>query len=771
MHVRIAQGERIVIKTRLCGTCKYVECTFVPSQLAAHADIVIIGEAPGAEEERAGMPFVGPSGRMLRKTLTDTGFDMSKISIMNTVRCRPPENETPGKKAVSACTQQFLFNEIQTANPKTIVCAGAVAAAVFPGDTWQGIPVVKIYHPAALLYDPSKEPKFRQDIRKLYNTMYPKKAERELIVIDTMDGIEIVRKWIADKKIVACDIETNGTLDPFALHARILCVAFGDSKIGYSVSLDKDTDPVFTEQAATFVKEMLLDASKTYIFHRCWFDVKFLQARGFEVKKYTDTRLMSFLLNENRKEHGLKELTSEFIGPYEYQMEAKNRHEFGLYNAEDVVNTHKLYEIFAGQMTPGLTKVLNRIILPAMPVINEMMLTGMRIDQNVAKALKKELQKDRDEAYNELLNKFKVFRGINLASPDQMQAVLYGALKKTPVKKTKTGFSVDEETMNTYAYEGEEWARLIVRMRKQEKLLSTYVDKIPGMVNVDGRIRTQFDPMGTVTGRYNSKAPNLQNIPRDDRIYRMFVADEGKQLIYFDFAALELRVACSIAYERKMIQAFNDKIDLHIRTATFITGKKPEAITKEERQLAKGASFGLLYGQQAEGLKRYLFDKFNIDIALEEAERIREVFFEAYNGLPLWHNRVAEEVRNTCQVAYPTGRLRRFPQVKALGKVPGEVFRQAVNSPVQGSGNDVVVFSTYNLHRLIKKRKLPVKFVLTVHDSVIMEAEDSTGIVDEVKDLMDVVLAEVLPNDDLFRWIKVPMCVEWKTGKSWGDLK
>jgi len=352
-----------------------------------------------------------------------------------------------------------------------------------------------------------------------------------------------------------------------------------------------------------------------------------------------------------------------------------------------------------------------------------------------------------------------------------MQAVIFEVLKEKPVRETKTGYSVDEETLNTYAYENKEWAKLIIKIRKQDKLLSTYVDKMPGLVKMDGRIRTQFDPIGTVAGRASSSNPNLQNIPRDNRIYKMFVADEGKLLLYFDFAALELRVACSIAHEKKMIEAFNSDIDLHKRTATFITKKKMEEITKDERQLAKGVSFGLLYGQQAEGLKRYLFDKFDIDISLDEAERIREVFFSQYTALPLWYKRVTEEIAGTYQIVYPTGRIRRFPQIKMLGKVPGEIFRQAVNAPVQGSGNDCVVFTMSNLHRLIKKRRMPAKFVLTVHDMVMLEMDDDQGVVDEIKDLTEMILTDVLPNDDMFKWLRVKLAVEFKQGKSWGDLK
>jgi uracil-DNA glycosylase family 4 len=683
----------MVKESMLCRNCRYKDCVVVPNYKVEGAEILIVGEAPGEKEEYHGIPFVGPAGSLLRQTLKGAGFDMKKVALCNAVMCRPPKNETPKRQEIEMCSRQFLFKDILEMAPKRIVCVGAVASSVFEGDTWQGIPVEKIMHPAAVLYSPNKEGKFKSEVKKIYNVMHPGEMKKELFVVNDDAGLKEVGTWLEKnaEDIVACDIETT-SLDPFDQNAQLLCVAFGYRSKAYSISLD-GKDQVFVEKASRLIKERLMDKKTTYIFHRCWFDVKFLESRGFRVASYTDTRLMAFLINENRMEYGLKDLVAEYIGKYEYTLEEKDRHKFGEYNAEDAFFTYKLYQILQKQMTPEIENVLNKIILPCIPALNEMMLTGIKIDQKYAGKLKKDTLARREEAFKELTTKFKVFRGINLGSNPQMQTVLFQVLKEEPIKKTKTGFSVNEETLNTYAYKGKEWAKMILAVRKQEKLLSTYVEKIPKMVNYDGRIRTQFDPTGTQTGRLSSKKPNLQNIPRDSKIYRMFVADDGKGFLYFDFAAIELRIACSIAKEPRMIEAFRDGIDLHKRTAAMITGKETEAITKNERQLAKGVSFGLLYGQGADGLKRYLFDKFDIDIPMEEAERIRGVFFKNYNALPAWYARVREEVWKTHQIKYPTGRVRRFPQVKMLGKVPGEIFRQAVNAPVQGClGGDTRVF-------------------------------------------------------------------------------
>jgi len=1120
-------------KTNLCKTCKYKDCPLVPNWKIKDPDLLIVGEAPGEDEVRSGIPFTGSSGQLMRKILRETGFQMSRIAICNTCKCRPPENATPKEKEIALCAGQFLFQEIEEMRPKAILCVGAIASSAFNKDKrlkdvigeareWHGMRMMSTYHPAYLLYYPEAESKFRRDLRQLYNILYPVKHERRFVVVDTLEGLAEVKKWAHGKTLMGSDIETNKTLDPFDVNSKILCISFGDDQVSYSISLDKDNDPVYMSEATAFVKQLLGDPHVTHIFHRCWFDVKFLKSRGIDVKRYTDTRLKSFLLNENRLEHGLKELVSEYIGEYSYTMEEKDRHKFGLYNClngnakvmladgrtekikkivskmmavdvlsrdtegnlssahvvgwhrhvdkntkwllvrtqnsryvrhegtvctpdhkwytqrgwvradaltqtgdstfapdrvmmpyqghddfihgtllgdgyiskkdflvirqnckeyaeekaehigkvckaykcrggykpgattyyaevpvsrewrnrfygkngvkifvpptsweaiaiwygddgclasgcaprfavhsfdvqavaewfrewlrkhggkgsvsiynkgnvaltgsdcalffavishylpasvqyklpsryrgkynnwlknrsaqwaqvdyvreynpkkhtatrglksvqycievdnsthtfftidgavancEDAWSTYKLNQIFDKSMTPGLQNVLDRIILPVIPVLNEMMLTGMEVDIPYAKKLVKTTIKDREKAYHELLKEHKIFRGINLNSGPQMQSVIFGALKEASVKKTKTGESLDETVMNHFAYAGKTWARKILEIRGFDKLLSTYIKKIPKMVNVDGRIRTQFDPMGTVTGRLSSSEPNLQNIPRDNRVYRMFVASKDKVFFYFDFSQMELRIGCSIANELKMIDAFKHpvdaeghKIDLHIRTAMMIKSKKASEITKDDRQLAKGTSFGLLYGQGAEGLKQYLFDKFGIDIPLKEAERIRKIFFDTYTGLPLWYRRVQGDLMTNHQIIYPTGRIRRFPQIAALGKVTGDIFRRGVNAPVQGSAGDTVLFVMAHLHRLIAKRKMPSKFVNQVHDSVLLEMDNSKALIDDTKELVELVIKDVVQNDSMFRWIKVPLECEYKVGQNWGEL-
>ncbi len=1141
------------MKTNLCQGCKYINCTYVPPIKVPHASLLLIGEAPGATEEQQGVPFIGASGQYVRNILRETGYNLQDVAITNSCLCRPPDNETPAKKEYDLCSQQFLFRFIDEVSPKAILCLGQVAAKAFVKSKnltevsgqlmdYKGSKVLCTFHPSAVLRSPEREPGFRRDIKQLYNATHYTELRRRFVYVKDLAGIEEVKAWIKTKDRSGTDIETanalgQGTLDPFDRGARVTMIAFGDDKVSFSIALDRDDDPAYMRTAVDFVAEQLRSKDNLNIFCRCWFDTKFMQARNMHTNNFTDIRIKSFLLNENRMTHGLKELVLEMIGPYQHSMDTKDRVEMAMYNAEDASNTYIINDKFDAQMTPKLRTVLTRIILPAIPILNEMMLTGFVIDQPYAKKLTRDLKKEKEDTHGGLLQKFPVFRGIKLSSTDQLSRIIFGPLKAKVLKENKTGPSLDEEVMNQYAFQGKEWAKLIVQMRKIDKLLSTYVEKMPAIVNDDGRLRCEFDVTGTVTGRLSSRNPNLQNIPRQDRIYRMFRAGPGKWLFYFDFSQIELRVGASVACEPKMIEAYRNGIDLHKQTAAFVCGKKPDEVTKEERQLAKGCidgeawvltkrgilklkdvlegdyiytgtryckvlvkkctgikqcttikgsvgikvkgtpdhdfltnrgwhsaklikdnirkdvswykaivavpseenaneyfvfpsvplykkktwhsnkvilpshccsdlalvlgfiaaegyigrkgvsihadaepkfkwdefamkarkifghsfkekdegsskkfylsgvdivkwmqangmagksqdkqipecimrngraaqgayvrglwygdgtirtsgeawtaseridsvsivlkssvlieqlqilllyngimsrqsvepiegygdfyrltimvcdigkfldfsgirgfdklpkgkqsidhifdnylmpvvsskertkkievydlevegdhrfvvngfivhncNFGLLYGQESEGLREYLFDKFSIEVSSERAVAIREAFFAQYTGLLAWYRRVRSEVKQNYQVEYPTGRLRRFPEVKALDFVPNNIMRMAVNAPVQGSANDIALFTASNLGRLRDKRKLPVKFVSAVHDSVIMEIDQSKDLAEEMRDLVEMTIKEVVPNDPLFKWLKVPLEADFKVGDNWGDL-
>jgi len=1034
-------------------------------------EILCVGEAPGRQEAHDLKPFVGPSGQLIRKMLLSAGFDPVKQAWANAVMCFPQAQpdpsksdnpayveptrgtfETPDKKDAQVCTQQNLLPLIDRLRPKSILCLGAVATSIFfdsrlkdvsgQAKTWNGIPVISTYHPSYVLRSPEKESVLRKDIQKLRVMLYPQGLRRKFFVVRDREMLERARRWLEEKMRpgtlrVGTDIETN-TLDPLDPHALIKCVGFGDDKQAYTIFINQK-DPVYNEQAVEYVRWLLARPDIVHSFCRSWFDVKFLLSKGITVNRFEDIQAKAFLLNENRYEYGLKELSLEYIGEYTNTMNDKDEEELGRYCGEDASNTYILDGIFDAKLRPGLRQVHDKVMMPMVPVINEMMLTGIKINKEYAKSLEKVVEKESADLREKLSKDYPVFNGINIHSPDQLQRIVYRVLNMKPTIKTKTGYSVGEPVLSHFAEEGQRWAQLILDIRGKDKLLSTYVKAIPRQVSFDGRIRTEYNLIGARTGRLcvspdtliemprdmekypngvplrqvkpgdwvysfdwegclclrqvkwvgptkiadtisidildkktgkitnlvctsdhlvrlntgtwkpagklkpgealmgmvrrgihegkyyyffptarrrnklnkqsttggrvkehrwvyaqtigrlnmpsqwdvhhkdertfnnsvdnfefcyhpdhmkmhnpgwaredieqfikypstwkfkpeslrsaarrvgikkprsffiklfatnhnvmrvapsgvrevwdlevedthtfigsdvalhnSSKAPNLQNIARDDKIYRMFIADRNKQFFYFDFSQLELRVGCSVAEEEKMIAAFKEGRDLHMQTACMVYNKEQKDIAPEERQVAKSINFGLLYGMSERGLKEYLFLKAGVDVSAEEAQVMHQRFFQLYTGLTAWYRRVEQELMSKCRIVYKTGRIRRFPQMRGARQIPPDVFNQAVNCGVQGAASDLVLFSTASFFRLVKKRKLPAKFVLTVHDSVILEIEKDEGLVEELTELINMVIKDKVPQDPMFSWVRVPLEVDVKVGPTWGDLQ
>jgi len=310
-------------------------------------------------------------------------------------------------------------------------------------------------------------------------------------------------------------------------------------------------------------------------------------------------------------------------------------------------------------------------------------------------------------------------------------------------------------------------AKYLLKIRTYEKLLSTYVEKLPEIIKNDGKVHGNFNICGTRTGRLSSSDPNLQNIPRDKAVKKLFVATEGNVLLQADFSQAELRCGCSIANEKNMIGAYLTGVDIHTLTASKLWNINIESVTKEQRQKAKGTNFGFLYGSSPEGFQRIAENDYGLKLSLQECAEFRQKWFNLYPDFLKWYDRTCEFVSKYGYIEYPTGRFRRFPEAKGLREVPRDVFRKAVNSPVQGSSSDIVLFVMVCLRRVLEKLKLPAKMILTVHDSIVFDGEK--GCMEDVISEVNTICDKSIPKQ--FPWLKVPMKFDYAMGISWGELE
>ena len=361
------------------------------------------------------------------------------------------------------------------------------------------------------------------------------------------------------------------------------------------------------------------------------------------------------------------------------------------------------------------------------PVVAAMRARGFGVDCKRLGALAKTAEKDRAESEKKV--KEALGAELNPRSPKQVKE----ALEKRGLKLKST----DEVAL---VMSGDPAAELVLRSRAAEKraqMISAYREA----VGEDGRIHAEFDPLGTATGRFSCREPNLQNVGRDTEMRSCFVADPKKVLVIADYSQVELRVAAFLAKEEAMLAAFRSGEDIHSLTAGKLAGKNQKEVSEEERKLAKAVNFGLLYGMSARGLAEYGRISFGLKLEEKEAREFRRKFFEAYPGLQRWHEEARQAAADpkVTEVRTLYGRRRWLPPPG--GRMEWVRFTALVNTPVQGSCGDAIKRAMVSLS--------DAPLVSTVHDELILEVaeKESVGMVDRVAKAMRAGFAGMVPEE------------------------
>lgn len=772
-------------KRAQCSNCSCYKNIFVPSYIGDR-DIVIVGELPCFEDAKLGIPFSGESGKLLRKVLQEVGFNHEKVTYINTCKCCPSDNEIPNKEVYKSCSSLFLWNEIKEINPKLIVLAGATAlnqffpdesimnkAGNFLKSTSNSFTYLPILHPAYCLRNPASTPRLRKDLKKAYQFLNGGiSSDKEYEVITDIKRLQEVRSILLSKDLLSFDVETNGKLDVFDTHLQLWSIGFSfKRKQGFSIPLDHPENVnIEFKQMCWKVSKEILASNVRKIAQNAGFDIKICKKFNLLVNNfYADTMVMSFLLDENRYSLGLKQLASEYLDGCTYAWSDKLK-DLGIYNCEDCDNTIGLYDIFIKELEkhPVLLNLFTSVLMPMILVIVDMELDGIHIDQKLSNKLAKDLNNKLETIKETIGDKFPESKGVNLSSNKQLRELLFDKLKYPHSKLTESKqISTDSEVLENLSRKGYKLATYLLKIRKYEKLLSTYVEKLTEIIKYDGRVHGDFNICGARTGRISSSNPNMQNIPRDKLVKQMFTASNDNNILFsMDFSQAELRVAASIANESNMIMAYQNNIDIHTLTASQILNIAMDKVTSEDRQKAKGVNFGFVYGQSAEGFQRTAKNDYNLDLSLDTCIDFRNRYFLTYPGLLVWYEQVRKELQKYGHVEYPTGRFRRFPEVKGLSKIPDEIFRKGVNSPVQGSSSDIVLFSMVCLKNVFTKLHINARIILTVHDSIILDCspKDIDDIIAEVNNICKF----SIPKQ--FTWLKVPMKFDFMQGHNWGEL-
>lgn len=699
---------------------------------------MIIGEAPGEQEDRTGKPFQGRSGKLLNDMLEAAGIDRSECYVTNIVKCHPPENRTPSAAEVKTC-KPYLDAEIAAVKPEFILTLGATALKGITKKAkitelhgqqfdYAGTTVVPTFHPAAALRDPAQLDPLRKDIVKfghILNGNVPSADELHWEVIRTMDQWNQFVEEFSESKEVAADIETTG-LDRRADGAAINSIQFGlDTGRNWSLPLEvrdspwKDKPKVRQRFVETLVE---LADGKVIIGQNFKFDNLWIKSiYGVKFHLNFDTMLAHHTLDENSP-HGLKELASEYCNAPTYDVDLKTKlgqgdlEKFYKYGCYDVYYTLQLYRIFRAKLLkdPVLRRLFYKLVMPAARMFEDVEEDGLFINTDKLAETEVTLTERRDS----LLVKMNKAAGgdVNWNSPAQIAELFFNKFKLPILETTGAGKPSTSESVLLRLQNEHPVAKMLIEYRGVEKNLSTYVVGWRKLMH-DDRLYLSTKLHGTVTGRYASR---LHQVPRDPMIRSHIDAPEGWEFVCADYSQIELRLAAMLSNDTRMKMIFQTGGDIHSTTASVILGKPVEKLTKEERKMAKAVNFGLLYGMGWPKLVIYARDNYGVDMTDRQAQEFRKRYFETYSALPAWHERQRRCVRAFGQVVSLSGRIRRLPGINSSEKgIRAEAERQGINSPVQGFGSGdlkamamVEVSETFDLDEVRIKGE--------VHDSILM---------------------------------------------------
>jgi DNA polymerase-1 len=555
-----------------------------------------------------------------------------------------------------------------------------------------------------------------------------KTIAHEYKLIENEEDAQKICDYFLTKQFLSLDTETTST---HAIDAELVGLSFAtEENKAFYVAI-----PTEREQALKFVeifKPVYENENILKIGQNIKYDMEVLANYGVELKgKLFDTMIAHYLI-QPELHHNMDYLAEtllnyqtvhieELIGPKGKNQKSMREVDPKLvceYAAEDADVTLKLYNVLQPQLKENnLESLFWDIEMPLVPVLADMEMNGVLLD---TKALK-----ETSDIFNKRMNEYeqKIYEQagekFNISSPKQVGEILFGKMKiMEKPKKTKTGqYVTSEEVLQTLKSKAP-IVEDILNYRGMKKLLSTYVDSLPTLINPrTGHIHTSFNQALTATGRLSSSDPNLQNIPvrTDDgkEIRKCFIPEPGCKFFSADYSQIELRIMAHLSGDENMIEAFRSGFDIHKATAAKIWKEQMENVTDSQRKKAKQANFGIIYGITTYGLAQ------RMEIPNGEAKEIIEGYFATFPKVKEYMEKAKELARQKGYAETIFGRRRYLPDINsANGTVRGFAERNAINAPIQGSEADVIKVAMVKIWNRFKKENIRSKMILQVHDEL-----------------------------------------------------
>lgn len=597
-------------------------------------------------------------------------------------------------------------------------------------------------------------------------------------VVESMDDVQIVFGRLQQSLVLTFDTETTG-VDAHSASLVGFSLA-GDAHEGFYVSFINGhwTDV----QAAEIKKQLgtLLENHACVVMHNAKFDLHVLRTAGIAVPRHVqDTMLMADLLRSDEEQKvGLKSLSvrvllepmqdfKDVIDGYKDFSEVPLERA-AKYATHDVVQTYKLYDVFVRELAryPSLHRVYEQVELPLMRILFEMEQVGITLDP----AQLKQTRFDVVHAMTTIDEKIRGFLysvgyegvlGFNPQSPKQVGEVLYDYLKLVSYQKTSTGQKSTSRDVLAGLAKIHPLPGLILEWRELSKLLNTYIDPLPAIINSrTGRIHTSFSQVVAATGRLASSDPNLQNIPVAGQfgaaIRHAFVANPGCVLVSADYSQIELRVLAHLTKDPVLTAAFKNNEDPHRQIAARLFDKPEADVTHAERQIGKKINFSIIYGLTPYGLSQ------DLGIPLKDAKTYVEQYFAHYPAVKPWMKAVEAQAKERGYVETLMGRRRYVKGLSESNKIIYEAARRvAINTVVQGTAADIIKMAMIHMDSMLKQKQAQSKMLLQIHDELLFECPE-----DEVATLVP----EITQAMQQAVTLDVALKVSVGTGKSWGDV-
>lgn len=587
-------------------------------------------------------------------------------------------------------------------------------------------------------------------------------------LIDNESDMLNLSEFLRTNEILSLDTETTSTN---AIDAELVGLSFSVTENeAFYVPIPPEQDKAL--KIVNIFKPLYEDSKIQKVGQNIKYDLSVLANYGVTLKgDMFDTMIAHYLLQPELR-HNMDYMAEvylnyktihieELIGPKgkkQGSMRDLNPEDIYEYACEDADITLKLKNILEPKLKEnGIWKLFHDIEMPLVSVLAEMEMNGVRIDttslQETSTILSKRINDIEKDIYTLAGEEF------NISSPKQVGEILFGKMKiiEKP-KKTKTGQYVTSEEVLQQLKNKSEIVGKILEHRGLKKLLNTYVDALPKLINPrTGHIHTSFNQTVTATGRLSSSDPNLQNIPvrgeEGKEIRRAFIPEEGCLFFSADYSQIELRVMAHLSGDENMIDAFKNGYDIHAATAAKIYKESIDTVSRDQRTKAKRANFGIIYGITVFGLAERL------NISRTEASKLIEGYFETFPKVHEYMEKAKEDARNKGYAETLFNRKRYLPDIMSHNAtVRGFAERNAINAPIQGTAADIIKVAMIHIFRRFKEENLRSKMILQVHDEL------NFSVYPEERDKVEKIVLEEMQSAYI---LSVPLVADSGWGNNW----